>query len=130
APIPGVVIPGGMSELADEHDLGSCAARRVGSSPTSPTTYGTMVKWRVLVESGQETPVQPSFHAAYVHGRCRVRSTRVRGHRLGIVGGAYARGRQFPSQCCLEYGSGESPGTRRVVARARRAADTLRCPVS
>ncbi len=26
-----------MSELADEHDLGSCAARRVGSTPTVPT---------------------------------------------------------------------------------------------
>ncbi len=27
---------GGLSELADEHDLGSCAARRVGSTPTFP----------------------------------------------------------------------------------------------
>jgi hypothetical protein len=24
-------------ELADKHDLGSCAARRAGSSPASPT---------------------------------------------------------------------------------------------
>lgn len=29
--------PGGVSELADEHDLGSCAARRGGSSPPFPT---------------------------------------------------------------------------------------------
>ena len=28
---------GGVSELADEHDLGSCAARRRGSSPLFPT---------------------------------------------------------------------------------------------
>ena len=27
-----------MSELVDEHDLGSCAARRPGSSPGFPTT--------------------------------------------------------------------------------------------
>ena len=29
--------PGEVSELADEHDLGSCAARRGGSSPPFPT---------------------------------------------------------------------------------------------
>ena len=28
---------GEVSELADEHDLGSCAARREGSSPSFPT---------------------------------------------------------------------------------------------
>ena len=28
---------GGVSELADEHDLGSCAARRGGSNPPFPT---------------------------------------------------------------------------------------------
>ena len=28
---------GGVSELADEHDLGSCAARREGSSPSGDT---------------------------------------------------------------------------------------------
>jgi hypothetical protein len=28
---------GEVSELADEHDLGSCAARRAGSSPAFPT---------------------------------------------------------------------------------------------
>ena len=28
---------GEVSELADEHDLGSCAARRRGSSPLFPT---------------------------------------------------------------------------------------------
>ena len=33
------VSPGGVSELADEHDLGSCAARRPGSSPGIPTTF-------------------------------------------------------------------------------------------
>ena len=27
---------GEVSELVDEHDLGSCAARRVGSSPSFP----------------------------------------------------------------------------------------------
>ena len=30
---------GGVLELADRHDLGSCAARRAGSSPAFPTTY-------------------------------------------------------------------------------------------
>ena len=29
-----------MSELADEHDLGSCAARRAGSSPAFPIQEG------------------------------------------------------------------------------------------
>ena len=29
---------GEVSELADEHDLGSCAARRGGSNPPFPTT--------------------------------------------------------------------------------------------
>src|SRR6185369_7063490 len=29
--------PGDVLELADKHDLGSCAARRVGSTPTIPT---------------------------------------------------------------------------------------------
>ena len=29
---------GEVSELVDEHDLGSCAARRPGSSPGFPTT--------------------------------------------------------------------------------------------
>ena len=29
---------GEVSELADEHDLGSCAERRGGSSPPFPTT--------------------------------------------------------------------------------------------
>ena len=28
---------GGVSELVDEHDLGSCAERRPGSSPGFPT---------------------------------------------------------------------------------------------
>ena len=32
---------GGVSELADEHDLGSCAARRRGSSPLFPTISHT-----------------------------------------------------------------------------------------
>ena len=31
---------GEVSELADEHDLGSCAARRRGSSPLFPTRGG------------------------------------------------------------------------------------------
>jgi hypothetical protein len=31
---------GEVSELADEHDLGSCAARRAGSSPAFPTQEG------------------------------------------------------------------------------------------
>ena len=30
---------GGVLELADRQDLGSCVERRVGSSPTFPTTY-------------------------------------------------------------------------------------------
>jgi hypothetical protein len=36
-----------MSELADEHDLGSCAARREGSSPSSPTKF-----WAFINSSG------------------------------------------------------------------------------
>ena len=36
---------GGVSELADEHDLGSCAARRGGSSPPFPIpTQFTRIK--------------------------------------------------------------------------------------
>ncbi len=31
---------GGVSELADEHDLGSCAERHRGSSPRFPTRNG------------------------------------------------------------------------------------------
>ena len=34
---------GGVSELADEHDLGSCAARRAGSSPAFPTSQITRI---------------------------------------------------------------------------------------
>ena len=39
------VVPGGeVSELADEHDLGSCAERRGGSSPPFPTIgYGVIL---------------------------------------------------------------------------------------
>ena len=33
----GIFVLGGVSELADEHDLGSCAARRGGSNPPFPT---------------------------------------------------------------------------------------------
>ncbi len=33
---------GDVLELADRHDLGSCAARRVGSSPTVPTILETL----------------------------------------------------------------------------------------
>jgi hypothetical protein len=33
-------LDGEVSELADEHDLGSCAARRAGSSPAFPTQEG------------------------------------------------------------------------------------------
>ncbi len=32
-------VSGGVSELADEHDLGSCAERRGGSSPPFPTIW-------------------------------------------------------------------------------------------
>ena len=32
---------GGVSELADEHDLGSCGATRAGSSPAFPITQHT-----------------------------------------------------------------------------------------
>jgi hypothetical protein len=34
---------GGVSELADEHDLGSCAERLVGSNPTFPTKTGISI---------------------------------------------------------------------------------------
>jgi hypothetical protein len=37
AKIVGLFLCGGVSELADEHDLGSCAARLGGSSPPFPT---------------------------------------------------------------------------------------------
>ncbi len=30
-------VRGGVSELVDEHDLGSCAAKRRGSNPRFPT---------------------------------------------------------------------------------------------
>jgi hypothetical protein len=40
---------GGVSELADEHDLGSCAARLGGSSPPFPT--------RVLSENNRVSHV-------------------------------------------------------------------------
>ena len=33
-------LDGEVSELADEHDLGSCAARRAGSSPAFPMWAG------------------------------------------------------------------------------------------
>ena len=34
------LLSGEVSELADEHDLGSCAARRAGSSPAFPMWAG------------------------------------------------------------------------------------------
>ena len=37
AKIPGQFVLGEVSELADEHDLGSCAVRRGGSSPPFPS---------------------------------------------------------------------------------------------
>ena len=33
-------VSGEVSELADEHDLGSCAARRAGSTPAFPNVNG------------------------------------------------------------------------------------------
>ena len=39
AKILGPFTHGEVSELADEHDLGSCAARRGGSNPPFPTSY-------------------------------------------------------------------------------------------
>jgi hypothetical protein len=40
-----IVFAGEVSELADEHDLGSCAARRRSSSLLFPTTPKT---WRIV----------------------------------------------------------------------------------
>ena len=40
---------GGVSELVDEHDLGSCAERRRGSSPLFPTTDASGAILRYLV---------------------------------------------------------------------------------
>ncbi len=36
-------LSGEVSELADEHDLGSCAARRRGSSPLFPSDFGPVI---------------------------------------------------------------------------------------
>ncbi len=51
-----------MSELADEHDLGSCAARREGSSPSFPTK----------TEPRQRHPLRNRFESRIVS--CPVRS--------------------------------------------------------
>ena len=37
-----------MTELADVQDLGSCAARRVGSSPTTRTTASGLTAFEKL----------------------------------------------------------------------------------
>ena len=42
------LVSGGVSELADEHDLGSCAERRGGSSPPFPTTMNS-IKRKLLL---------------------------------------------------------------------------------
>ena len=34
-----IFLPGEVLELADRHDLGSCAERREGSSPSFPTIH-------------------------------------------------------------------------------------------
>ncbi len=48
--------PGGVSELADEHDLGSCAARRGGSSPPFPTLIYEMKSFLCLAKTSFRDP--------------------------------------------------------------------------
>ena len=43
-----ILFQGGVSELADEHDLGSCAERLGGSSPPFPTTMNS-IRRRLLL---------------------------------------------------------------------------------
>ena len=46
---------GGVSELVDEHDLGSCAAMRKGSSPFFPTSEMLDYASSVFFVSGAES---------------------------------------------------------------------------
>ena len=51
----------GMAELADAQDLGSCAARRVGSTPTTRTktkdmTFGHVFRFGFRRPLGGSTP--------------------------------------------------------------------------
>jgi hypothetical protein len=39
---------GGVLELADRQDLGSCAERCEGSSPSFPTISMQMYRWNIL----------------------------------------------------------------------------------
>ena len=45
-----IVSYAGMTELADVQDLGSCAARRVGSTPTTRTKQGASRKGLPLLQ--------------------------------------------------------------------------------
>ena len=47
------VSPGGVSELADEHDLGSCGAIRESSSLSFPTVRGRMTSHPLRAEVAQ-----------------------------------------------------------------------------
>ncbi len=51
---------GGVSELVDEHDLGSCAERRPGSSPGFPTNndqHSFLCKVDIKIEPHFPMPV-------------------------------------------------------------------------
>ena len=48
---------GGVSELADEHDLGSCAERLGGSSPPFPIKAGSVVKYHANRHFSKESSV-------------------------------------------------------------------------
>ena len=49
-------VHGEVLELADRHDLGSCAARHEGSSPSFPTNAFAEFEWRqnLLRQGGDE----------------------------------------------------------------------------
>gem|GEM_PF-3399832 len=53
---------GGVSELADEHDLGSCAARRRGSSPLFPSFLLVDFSVLQLLKSVQEVFICPHIY--------------------------------------------------------------------
>lgn len=56
-----------MVELVDTQDLGSCAARRVGSSPTTRTitepTVDTIIDCRFVIFMRETTVISRLFHS-------------------------------------------------------------------
>ena len=55
---------GDVAELADAHDLGSCAARRAGSTPAVPTMLGcTRLQRQVRIETRRPHQNAPGVEA-------------------------------------------------------------------